>query len=141
MTEDQTRVLDISDCASRMLEAASEFLALQARCRELIALVQVESDLPVGLQRTHILAEGLMPKAARMLGKAYERVLWATALIAGKMLNLSTLLSSSGHLDKRLIMAPMASRVESETTLCSSKIDDDQHCIDRKEDNGLLETY
>ncbi|KAG9678900.1 hypothetical protein KCU95_g7775, partial [Aureobasidium melanogenum] len=43
MTEDQTRVLDISDCASRMLEASSEFLDLQAKCRELIALVRAEN--------------------------------------------------------------------------------------------------
>lgn len=141
MTEDQTRVLDISDCASRMLEASSEFLALQAKCRELIALVQAESDLPVGLQSTYALTEGLSCKAARILGIASQRVSRAIALIAGKMLSLSTFVSSSGYLHRLLLPSPVALKVEIETIECPSKVDDDQHCSDGKEDNGLLEVY
>ncbi|CAD0113194.1 unnamed protein product, partial [Aureobasidium uvarum] len=49
MTEDQTRRLDLFDCATRMLEASEQFCVLQRQCRELIGLVKEEQDLPVGL--------------------------------------------------------------------------------------------
>ncbi|KAG9600194.1 hypothetical protein KCU77_g2093, partial [Aureobasidium melanogenum] len=141
MTEDQTRVLDISDCASRMLEASSEFLALQARCRELIALVQAESDLPVGLQSTHVPTKRGLLEAARMFGVFYERVSWAIALIAGKTLVLSTFVSGSGYLGRFFIVAPEAPVVETEAIEDLGRNDDDQYCVNAKEDNDLLETY
>lgn len=141
MTEDQTRVLDISDCANRMLEASDEILGLQARCQELIALVQTESDLPMGLQSTHGWTEGLLPKTARMLGIAYERVLQVIAMIAGKTLRSSIFVSGSRYLDRLFIMASAAQEVETEAREALSKNDVDHQCVDEKEDNGLLETY
>ncbi|KAG9532466.1 hypothetical protein KCU93_g1070, partial [Aureobasidium melanogenum] len=141
MTEDQTRVLDISDCASRMLEASSEFLALQARCRELIALVQVESDLPVGLQSTLLPTKRRLIELASMFGLLYERVSRAIALIAGKTLGLSTFVSGSGYLGRFFIVAPGAPVVETEAMEDLGRNDDDQCVVSAKEDNGLLETY
>lgn len=141
MTEDQTRSLDISDCASRMLEASSEFLALQARCRELVALVQAESDFPAGEQSTHTLTGGLSREPVRMIGMAYERLSQVVALIVGKMLSLSTFVSSSRLLDRPLIMAPKGSEAATVAMESLSNNHDDQYCFDEKEDNSLMEIY
>ncbi|KAG9641134.1 hypothetical protein KCU64_g12663, partial [Aureobasidium melanogenum] len=141
MTEDQTRLLDISDCASRMLEASSGFLALQARCRELIALVQVEGDLPVGLQSTHVPTKRRLLEVARILGIAYEHLSRAITLLAGKTLGLSTFVSGSGYLGRLFIVAPGALVVETEAMEDQGRNEDDQCRVNAKEDNGLLETY
>ncbi|CAD0092749.1 unnamed protein product, partial [Aureobasidium vineae] len=45
MTEEQTRELDLFDCATRMMEASEQLCFLQKQCRELIGLVKEEQDL------------------------------------------------------------------------------------------------
>ncbi|KAK6004201.1 hypothetical protein QM012_009051 [Aureobasidium pullulans] len=141
MTKDQTRLLDTFDCASCMLEASSEFLGLQTRCRELIALVQAESDLQASLQSRRGPTKGVLDEARKMLGIAYERVLWAVALIAGNTIGSSILVSNTGCLGRPSITAPVALDAEVEWTACLNNSDDDQLCVDEHEDNGLLEVY
>ncbi|KAG9964634.1 hypothetical protein KCU61_g2668, partial [Aureobasidium melanogenum] len=114
MTEDQTRILDISDCASRV---------------ELIALVQVESDLPVDLQSTHIPTKRRLLEVARLFGILYERVSQAIALIAGKTLGLSTFVSGSRYLGTFFIVAPGAPIVGTEAMEGLGRNDGDQYCV------------
>lgn len=107
-----------------------------------VALLQAESDLPVGLQSTRTLTERLSCKAARMLGVASERVSQVFGFVVGKTLSLfSFFVSGSGYLHRPLLPSHVALKVEIETIECPSKVENDQHCCDGKEDNGLLEVY
>lgn len=76
-----------------------------------------------------------------MLETTCQLVLRKLVLLASKTLRSSTFVSGLGYLDRIFIMALGAQKVGTEAREALSKNDDDQQCIDEKEDNGLLETY